>query len=40
MPPSRAQLAVGGMWVNVYGLNELLASGLKEVVVLFFLHGR
>lgn len=40
MPPSRAQLAVGGMWVNVYGLSELLASGVTEVVVLVFLHGR
>lgn len=40
MPPSRAQIAVGGMWVNVYGLSELFASGCKEAVVLFFLHGR
>lgn len=40
MPPSRAQIAVGGMWVNVYGLSELLSSGCKEAVVLFFLHGR
>ncbi|CAD6585119.1 MAG: hypothetical protein CYPHOPRED_002971 [Cyphobasidiales sp. Tagirdzhanova-0007] len=39
---SRLQIAVGGIWINCFGVTELLeAEGeKKEAVCLFFLHGR
>jgi len=42
MPASCLQIPVGGMWVQCFGVSELLASreADKEAAVLFFLHGR
>lgn len=41
---SKLQIALGGIWLNVFGLEELLASSAsaadRTALCLFFLHGR